>query len=246
MAPPAEPPSDDVVEAFAKRVKGYSSQRSFERLMRDLAAHDDGGAELLQRLMQHRSGEVRGWAANVARRRFGQAAVHWLEDLARSRRVADQDEAMQQLEAIDREVLRPFIPQIRQMFRRSRSLHGPGGAAMWRLARLRDRDAAAIFRRHAERPNPAWYDHRMPLVLAAYLEDEGSLVRRLDQHDHEWMFWLAVATRLLDVPGAEDALRRCSNGAPDAECRKTCSEGLAGLLADRARPQPSWDIHTEE
>ncbi|HSL34347.1 MAG TPA: hypothetical protein VK871_11900 [Candidatus Limnocylindrales bacterium] len=236
--------SDPDVESFAGRIRQTFSRSGYRRLRADLSGRSDRGAALLSALMRHTSQDVRSWAANVARKDLGRDAIPCLEEMARSPRIADQDEAMQQLEAIDRELLRPFIPAMRRIFRRSTDLSGPGGAAMWRLVRLGDRDSATLFRAFAEGRDPRWYEHRMPLVLADRIEQPGSLVQRIASHDHEWMLWLATAARQLDAAGAEAALRDGARSAPDPECRRICQEELEELMRDRQRPHPSWDIES--
>jgi hypothetical protein len=114
---------------------------------------------------------------------------------------------------------------------------------MYRLARFRDAPSADLFRAFAAKQDPPWFAHRMPIVLADYIEDPASVPRRIRGHDHDWMFWLAEAASLLDIEDGEPALSVCAETAPD-ECREICRDALNGLLAERARPKPSWDIET--
>lgn len=166
--------------------------------------------------------------------------------MAHDRRIGTRDMAMQELAAIDLELIRPFIPAMRTTFRHAeRLISGAGGAAMWRLARLRDSPSATLFRIYAVRRDPRWYDHGMPMVLADYIDDPRTLVRRIAAHDHPSMFWLATATHALDPPDGEQTLRTAASELPDSECQRICREELDGLLRDRLRPKPTWDIETE-
>jgi hypothetical protein len=230
--------SDAEVEAFAGRVKRALNRSTYDKLRDELRAQPDRGRGLLEALTRHRSQEVRVWASGVARTDLGSDAIPILVSMAHDRRTATRDAALQDLEAIDPELLRPFIPDIRRIFSRSKSLHSPGGAAMWRLARLRDPDSAELFRRYAERRDPAWYDHRMPMVLADYIDDPTSLVRRLDTHDHDWMFWVARAAKILMPSGAEAALRKAAQDSRDPECRQICADELVNLELQRTVPNP--------
>lgn len=236
-----EPSAEEAV-AFASRVKRARTASSYRRLADDLASRPDHGVAMLQALMLQPSRDVRGWSANTARRELGADAVPLLVELARSRRIGDREDALQQLGAIDLELVRPFIPELRRMVRGDKDLSGPGKAAMWNLARLRDGESAELFRSVAAKFDDDWYKHRMPLVLADYLDDRSSIVRRISAHDHDWMFWIAEAARLLDPPDAEPALVQGSTVLPDTNCRAICAEALQGLRSDRAGPHPSWDL----
>jgi hypothetical protein len=227
---------DNEVEAFAARVKRAWNRPAYERLRADLRSRPDRGKALLEALTRHRSQEVCVWAAGVARHDLGPDAIPILVSMAHDRRTATRDAAMQDLEAIDPELLRPFVPDMRHIFNRSKDLNSEGRAAMWRLARLRDAESAELFRRYAESRNPASYDHRMPMVLADYVEDPTSLVRRLKAHDHDWTFWVARAAKSLLPTGAEEALREASQYSPDAKCREICADELENLELQRTVP----------
>jgi hypothetical protein len=161
------------------------------------------------------------------------------------RRVSMKEAALQQLEGIDPKLLGPLIPHIREVFRRGRgSLYDPKGFAMNMLARVGDRDSAGMFRRYAAGHDSGSFDYRMPLVLATYLEDPQSVVRRIADHDHEWMPLLAQSAAMLDKAGMEQVLVEGSKGLPDIECRRLCEESLARLLRERQGERPSWDLET--
>lgn len=230
------------VEAFAVRIKRSHNAPSARRLADDIANMQDRGVAMLRALMQHSSGDVRSWAANTARQELGRDAEPLLVELAYSKRRGDREDALQQLEAIDLELVRPFIPELRRMFRGDKDLSGPGKTAMWTLARLGDRESAALLRSVATKIDDRWYSHRMPNVLADYLDDPSSIMRRISEHDHDWMFWVAEAARLLHPPRAESTLAGGSSDLPDPDCQKICAEALEGMRRDLAGPQPSWDL----
>jgi hypothetical protein len=233
-----EPDMADEVERFATRIKRAWSGPAYRKLREEIRAQPDGGVALLRALANHRSQVIRVWAGGVARLDLGADAIPLLQEMAQNRSTETRDAAMQDLEAIDPELLRPFVRDMRRIFGRSKTLYSPGGAAMWRLAKLRDPESAALFRRYAAKRNPAWYDHRMPMVLADYIDDSMSVARRLREHDHAWTLWLATAARLLNVHGAEDALRVGSERSPDPDCREVCAKELDGLLRFRQASQP--------
>jgi hypothetical protein len=237
--------ADDDIEAFGRRITRAFSDVAYRRLREELQAQPDRGLATLTALSRHRSEAVRTWAGGVARKDLGRAeAIVLLTDLAKHPRAFTRDLAMQDLEAIDPELLRPFVGDMRQTFRRSKDLYSPGGAAMWRLARLRDRESAGLFRAYAAKRDPGRFDHRMPIVLAVFLDEPNSIAGRIRDHDHEWMIWLVRAATSLDVPGAEDALSAGAAASPDGACRQICAEGLATLAHRRSQPQPAWDVES--
>ena len=132
-------PSAAEVGAFALRVKKAHTASSYRRLADDLAARPDNGMAMLQALMRQPSRDVRGWSANTALGELGRDAVSLLVEAAHSKRIGDREDLLQQLEAIDLELIRPFIPELRRMVRGDKGLTGPGKAPMLRLARLRER-----------------------------------------------------------------------------------------------------------
>jgi len=223
--------SPDVdVGRFAERIRRSENDKSYRRLLDDLRAQPDGGVALVRALMKHSSNDARFWAAGVAREEYGTAAVPWLVEMAHDRRTLTRDIAMQELAAIDLDLLRPFVPEMRRILLRSKppaALYGPGGTAMWRLVRLRDRESAAVFRVFANKQEHGpYYDHQMPMVLADYLDDPDSLVRRIKSHDHDSMLWLVMAAARLGVEGAEEALMAATTELPDDKCREICAGEL--------------------
>jgi HEAT repeat protein len=233
------------IDAFATRIRKTRDSSGYRALLHELASDRQRGMVIVSQLVGNRSAEVRYWAMNAARKAFDRDAVPLLLDLAGDRRLSMRDEAMAQLEAIDPELLRPLIPAIRRMFLRGNVLHGEGRAAMFRLARLGDTDSSALFRRFAAKQDPRHFVHRMPLVLAGYLDDPDSLVSRIRAHDHDWMFWLAEAAWILEVPDADDALVRGAQAPYDTECQAICTEAARALARKLANPSPAWDIETD-
>jgi hypothetical protein len=238
-------PSPSAVADFAHRLllanRGFKDE-PFDRLREEVRAQPDGGLELLMALADNTSERVRDWAAYAARKELGHAGLPVLLKLAKHPRTFTRDGAMQKLAEIDIELLRPFIPDMRRIFRRSDSLYSEGGAAMWRLVRLRDVGSAPILRAFAEKRNFEHYDGRMPAVLADYREDTASIERRIAAHDHDWMLWLVRAARQLGLPNAETALAAGSRDLPDETCRELCAKELAALRSPRARAAESHDI----
>jgi len=233
------------LEDFARRIKQALSGPAYRRLGDELRMEPDRGLAALTALSEHSSQVVRVWAGGVARKEFGRDAVPLLLAMATNRFAETRDFAMQDLEAIDPELLRPFIPEMRRTFRRSKDLYGPGGAAMWRLVRLGDRESAALFREFAAKRDAGRYDHRMPLLLADYLEDPTSLVRRIRAHHHAWLLWLAKAVASLDPPGGEAALRAGADDLPDEECREICRTELIALQWVCEQP-PGADYESDD
>jgi hypothetical protein len=202
-------PSVDL-DRFAERIRRSTSEKAFDSLLAEVRAQRDGGLAILRALMRHGSSQANFWAAGVARSELGADAVPLLIEMANDRRTFTRDIAMQELAAIDIELLRPFVPAMRRTLLQSKPtapLYSPGGAAMWRLVRLRDRESASTFRAFAEKQEHGRnYAYRMPIVLADYLDDPNSLLRRIQSHDHEWMRWLVQAAAQVNVPGIDNAL----------------------------------------
>lgn len=228
------PFATDAVDDFAARVIRAWTDEAYHALRAELRAMPDQGLGLLKALADHSSEQVRVWAGGVAREGLGRGGIPILLKLASHRRTFTRDAALQDLEALDPELLRPFIPAMRRTLLRSTTLYSEGGAALWRLARLGDQGSAPTFRKFAEKIDPRrYYDQRMPLVLAEYLDAPGSIVRRIQAHDHEWMQWLAIAAVNLDVSAAREALAAGATAHPDQECRDICSKELRRLEGHR-------------
>lgn len=225
------PPAPAAVEGFAARVKRAWTPEAYESLRSELRAMPDRGLALLDALADHSAEDVRVWASSVAAKDLGRRGVPILLKLAKHKRTLTRDAAMQDLEAVDPVLLKPFIPEMRRILRRSKGLHSAGGAAMWRLARIGDVESSATLRAFAANKDVRHYDHRMPMVLADYLDDPNSVVRRIAGHDHDWMLWLAMAAEMLNLPGAEAALATAARESPDTDCRDACAKELAKLLA---------------
>ena len=88
----------------------------------------DHGVAMLTALADSSVEAVRVWAGVVAREGLGLDAIPLLLKLASHRRAFTRDAAMQELAVLDPDLLRPFIPEMRRMIRRSESLYSEGGA----------------------------------------------------------------------------------------------------------------------
>lgn len=112
---------------------------------------------------------------------------------------------------------------------------------MIKLARVLDPEAPALPRAYAAKFNPGWYPDRMAMVLAEYVEDPVSVVRRIATHDHDWMFWLLQAASVLDVSDYDAALETASSLGLDAVCAKHVEHAIAAQQR-RREYQSSRDI----
>jgi hypothetical protein len=136
-----------------------------------------------------------------------------------------RDSARQDLIAIDPAQEERLLPTLRRILRRRTDPWGEDRAAMWRVARLRDRASVPILRAYATASQPPHYHHRMSLVLADYIEDPSSVAVRIASHDHECMFWLLEATALLPQSETREAI--------DAALALPLDDACAALLRAR-------------
>jgi hypothetical protein len=205
-------------DAWARRVLAYEGEAEHKRLLAELAAAPDDARVVLEQLAGHRDPVVRAWAGTAAKDVFGDEAVPLLTRLMRDRDADVRDVAREDLIALDPMFEQTLLPAMRKVLQRRKDPWGEDKAAMWRVARLRDRESASILRDYANHFESRHYHHRMPLVLAAYIEDPTSLARRIREHDHDSMFWLLEAARRLQAPGMEEAIVDALELPVDAEC----------------------------
>ena len=237
-------PTPAEIDRWAREIAKAESGPEYRALVDRLRRDPVGSRPILEALITHRSDEVALWATNVLRKVFGAASAPTLTSLARTARGLRRIDAFQQLEAIDPELLRGLLPELRTTFLKSPNPTMDARLVMFQLARLRDRQSADIFRRVAAHQNRAWYAHGMPMVLADYIDDPDSLARRIVAHDHDRMTWLTTAAGVLDAPGAEAAMANLAAAAPDETCRREATHGLELLAATRGGPARQWDFET--
>lgn len=218
------------VEAWARRVQAYDGADAYRDILAELRSDRAYAAALFDRLAEHRDPIVRAWAGTAAREIYGRDGVPLLLRLTEDRDADVRDSARQDLVEIDPEFIRQMLPSLRHVLQRGKDPFGEDKAAMWRVARLRDPDSVQILRDYASRNDPRHYAHRMPSVLAAYIEDPASVAERIRRHDHDWMLWLVDAASLLPVPGAAEAFAAALALPVDPEC--------AEIIRKRPRTDP--------
>lgn len=111
---------------------------------------------------------------------------------------------------------------------------------MWQLAMARDRHSVPILRGYAERQSSQRYSpYRTPTILADYIEDPSSILRRIREHDHDWMWWLWEAATMLEIPGADEAWVAVLQGPIDGWCLALLLERRdpESILSEKARAE---------
>ena len=206
------------IDAWARRVLTHDGEAARERMLAELTAAPDDAEALLESLTSYRDPVVRAWAGTAARDLFGAGAVALLARLMNDRHPDVRDSAREDQIALDPAFEQTLLPAMRKVLERRKDPWGEDKAAMWRVARLRDTQSVPILRDYADHFEPRSYHHRIPLVLAGYIEDAGSITRRIRGHDHDSMFWLVQVARGLQVQGAEEAIADALALPVDAEC----------------------------
>ena len=206
------------VDSWARRVQAYEGADAYRDILAELRSDQAYAMALFDRLAEHRDPIVRAWAGTAAKEIYGRDSVPLLLRLTEDRDADVRDSAREDLIEIDPEFLRQMLPSLRRVLKRGKDPFGEDKAAMWRVARLRDAESVPILRDYASRNDPGHYAHRMPLVLAAYIEDPASVAERIKHHDHDWMFWLVDAASLLPVAGSAEAFAAALALPVDPEC----------------------------
>lgn len=176
--------------------------------------------------------DVRDWVAlNVARIAPG-AAPKLLRQLLRDRNADTRSVAAEELGRTDSTAgaeLRAFY--LHQL--KSREFFDPV-QGMWGLARMRDKASLHAIREAGERERARGrhFAARTADVVAMLIDGQADeILTSLAAHDHPRTAALANAARLIASPKSSEALRRCAESAPDAECRHECDRQLQRLLA---------------
>lgn len=226
-------PSQKEVDAWARRIRAYEGADAHRDILAELRSDQAYATVLFDRLAEHRDPIVRAWAGTAAKEIYGSHSVPLLLGLTEDRDADVRDSARQDLIEVDPEFLRQILPSLRRVLERGKDPFGEDKAAMWRVARLRDPESMPILRDYASRSDPRHYAHRMPLVLAAYIEDPTSVAERIRHHDHDWMFWLVEAASLLPVPGSTEAFAAALALPVDPAC--------AEIIRNRPQADPEVD-----
>lgn len=213
------------VDAWAERILTYEGEEGHRTLIAELESDREFAHVLLDQLGQHRETVVRMWAADTAKALFGLDAISFLTRLTKDSHPDVRDVAREDLIDLDPALEEAMLPKLRKVLERAKDPWGEDRAAMWRVARLRDQASVPILRAYGARHDPRYYHHRMPLVLADYIEDPPSIPRRIGEHDHDWMWWLWEAAKLLDIPGSDAAFAAVLAGPIDADCEGIIKEG---------------------
>ncbi len=206
------------VDAWARRVQTYRDAEAYRDILAELSRDQAHAMALFDHLVQHRDPIVRAWAGTAAKELYGRGSAPLLLRLTEDREADVRDSAREDLVEIDPEFSRQMLPSLRRVLKRGKDPFGEDKAAMWRVARLRDPESAQILRDYASRKDSRHYAHRMPMVLAAYIEDPALVAERIRAHDHDWMFWLVEAASLLPVPGSAEALAAALALPVDPDC----------------------------
>jgi hypothetical protein len=210
----------DEIESWARRALEDRGARGHGEDLAELVRDPDRGLAILSALGNHPDRDVRGWAGALASLAFGPAAVPLLKRLVNDPDADNRDAARQDLESIDPAFLLVMLPDLRSVLLHRRDKWGEDRAAMWRVARVRDTASVEILRRYAQHYPSTDYHHRMPLVLADYIEDPERIADRIRAHDHDWMFWLVEAAARLPVPDADGAFSAALAASLDDECEQ--------------------------
>lgn len=224
--PPADP---QFADAWERQVLAYDTDADAPQLLDALAANRDGAIGLLDRLANVRNPIIRAWAGTAASAVFGRDAIPLLTQLTKDRDPDVRDVARQDLVALDPSFEQTFFPAYRRALKRRKDKWGEDREAMWALARAKDREAVALLRDYASHYDPRHYHNRMPLVLADYIEDPSSVVRRIRDHDHDFMFWLVNALAYLEFPEAQQVLTEALAEPFDNACVDIIRERLRYL-----------------
>jgi hypothetical protein len=203
-----------------------------------ILARDPGRADsLLKTLAESRHRAVRDWVIWASARVLGDRAVPLLEKLVDDRDPDTRSIARQELEAIDPSFAVTFVPRLYRALSRAKDWYGEPTEAMWRLARLGNKESAPHLLRFAAKFPHGEYGRMMPLVLADYLERPEGIAERIRAHDHTVMFWLVEAATMLDTPGGMAAARELASAPPDEQCAKVFRDPQIAEALDSGVPR---------
>lgn len=199
------------------KVHSIASEEEFLYVLKSLGRDPDRDA-IISSLSRSPDPVVRAWAGTASRHILGLGARSILRRLASDPDADVRDSAREDLLVIDPMFETEVLVDSKRVLSRGVDPHGEDRAAMWRLAKARDQESVHILRAYAARFPESDYAHRMPMVLAEYLDDPSRIVSRIVGHDHEWMFWLVQALDLFPSAEAIGSLKSAIEAGIDDEC----------------------------
>jgi HEAT repeat protein len=210
-------------DAASVVAEGGSAEVS--RLLSSLHADPSKARQVLTDLSNDSRAEVRGWVPFAARKVLGRQAVPYLVALARDPNPDVSDLALEELLDLEPEAARTLVKLIRAKLRSK----DPDESmfAMWTLAQLGDRDSVDAIRNVSEGSEFPFQRRTAEVVLLLLEAKIDEILRRIREHDHEYMVNLAHAAVLAGGQQGLEALKACAENAPDSDCRHYCQWNLS-------------------
>lgn len=202
-------------EDFAARVGSIKSETDRKDLIALLRSDSEYATSVLMELASSRDSDLRLWAAEVAEGVLGQGAVPVLRKLVRDRDSDVRIDALVNLARADPSEVAGLIPTLRSQVASENPYDAQ--AALWALGIIGDPATLDIVR--AAQTHSRLRVRGTAVAVELMLADPEQLYRRIENHDHEYMPWLARAAALLGTPEAREALGFCAANAPDEDCR---------------------------
>jgi HEAT repeat protein len=207
------------IEALVADAAGAESPSGMDLLRR---CADPG--KVLSQLAKSKNVDVRGWAVIAAQEVLGAGASSLLTAMLDDPDPDIRVMAMSSLEELNPLTIVGLADLLRSRLRSSNPYEAL--ATSWALARLRDRASVPVLKGYRDTFEPWQWQYKAAEVVLLYMTDPDEVIRRVRHHDHDRMGWLAHAATMIGSPEAMAALRDCSTGAPDSECRAMCSHAL--------------------
>jgi HEAT repeat protein len=204
------------IEALVAEAEGADSPAALELLRR---ATDP--AKVLSRLSKSKNVDVRGWVVVAAQELLGARALPLLSMLLDDPDPDIRVMAMSSMEEVDATAIARLARRLRRRIQSSNPYEAL--ATSWTLAQLRDRASVPLLEEYRDAFESWQWQYKAAEAVLLYMTDPDEVVRRVRDHDHDRMTWLSYAASLIGSPEAIAALRECSTGAPDPECRGKCS-----------------------
>jgi hypothetical protein len=222
-------------EAFAR---SFDEGTGHDELLDAVLRAPDAG-ELISGLATSANTEVRAWLAHAlpelstTSSAIRKVAASTLRGMSQRDTDSDiRDEAMNSLLSVDPKAAATMIPILRRRMTSS-DYHAPV-SAMWALAKLGAKDALKDVRGYAERMgDDRWQGRQARIVALVLAEDDESLARQLEHHDHDMTHALCRAALLRPTESLRQALETCAREF-DSDCSGRCRDALASIGEESA------------